>query len=64
MNIFNFVKSFIIVLMLFPVFVVVLPLGIPAYLSLVLLAIILQIFAYFKYNLRSMSKTWKHVRGR
>ena len=64
MNIFNFIKSFIIVLMLFPVFVVVLPLGIPAYLSLILLAAILQIYGYFRYNLKSISKNWDRVRGR
>lgn len=64
MKIISFIKSLVIVLMLFPVFAVVLPLGIPAYLSLILLAFILKIFSYFKYNLRSISKTWDHVRGK
>lgn len=64
MSILNFVKSFIIVLMLLPVFAVALPIGIPAYLSLILLAIILQIFAFFKFYLGTMSKTWKRVQGK
>ena len=64
MAVFNFIKNLVIVILLFPIFTFVMPLGIPAYLTLILIGFFFKLVSLVRNNMRSMSNKWKTVSGK